>query len=439
MNIALPIETKVRELDGKIWLALNLIKQGHKIALGRRGSINYSLDKIKPEIYIELDAEYSPKKLERVKKLSNSGTKVYVLETEGGVFRSEEEYSSNRLSKKILQYIDKYLAWGQETYDIIKHNTDFPEENTAVTGNPRFDLLSEELREIYATDTKKINQKYNEYILINTNFTYANNKDITKLQESLKNRGRNIDEKRVRYEKNLLNEFTTLVSTVTTKIDKNIVIRPHPSESLEKYQKEFENFDQVYACRKGDVRPWISGSQAVIHNSCTTGIESALLNVPVFAYQPITNERYDVKLPNIVSNQIYSIENIINKLRQITEESKYIMTSKQHRILKKYFYNIDSQAAKKIRQVINKENEINLDNFRRFASLRKKSERLFKKTFNTAEIKNHLAVEGGQKFPDLTEPQLRNKIQLYDEFIDGNSIVVEQIEPWKDAYWLYSP
>ena len=32
--VALPVETKVRELEGKCWLAVNLARRGWRVALG---------------------------------------------------------------------------------------------------------------------------------------------------------------------------------------------------------------------------------------------------------------------------------------------------------------------------------------------------------------------------------------------------------------------
>lgn len=54
--IALPIETKARELDGKLWLAKNLIARGYKVALGKCSEIMGNLDIICPDVVFAVSA-----------------------------------------------------------------------------------------------------------------------------------------------------------------------------------------------------------------------------------------------------------------------------------------------------------------------------------------------------------------------------------------------
>jgi hypothetical protein len=56
-------------------------------------------------------------------------------------------------------------------------------------------------------------------------------------------------------------------------------------------------------------------SDAIIHNSCTTGLEGYLLGRPVFSYQPIISERFDKQLPNAVSRQATSSPELIELVK----------------------------------------------------------------------------------------------------------------------------
>ena len=55
---AIPVETKVRELDGKLWLALNLVERGFRVAVGRLAALNSGLDLLKPDIYLGKSAVF---------------------------------------------------------------------------------------------------------------------------------------------------------------------------------------------------------------------------------------------------------------------------------------------------------------------------------------------------------------------------------------------
>jgi hypothetical protein len=52
---------------------------------------------------------------------------------------------------------------------------------------------------------------------------------------------------------------------------------------------------------EGSAIPWILGADAVVHNSCTTGVEGFLLDRPTVAYVPVRSKTYDSLLPNSVS------------------------------------------------------------------------------------------------------------------------------------------
>ena len=65
---------------------------------------------------------------------------------------------------------------------------------------------------------------------------------------------------------------------------------------------------------EGDVVPWLSGADAVIHNSCTTGLQAYLLGKPVISYMPVAFDKYDQYLPNALSDKVQSIEELIGHI-----------------------------------------------------------------------------------------------------------------------------
>ncbi|MDY6993757.1 MAG: hypothetical protein SVR94_14310, partial [Pseudomonadota bacterium] len=59
----------------------------------------------------------------------------------------------------------------------------------------------------------------------------------------------------------------------------NIVIRPRPEVDYNKFTKLCRSLGYSgYISRKGSINPWIHASELVVHDECTTAIESALSN-----------------------------------------------------------------------------------------------------------------------------------------------------------------
>ena len=46
---------------------------------------------------------------------------------------------------------------------------------------------------------------------------------------------------------------------------------------------------------------WLHRSDVVIHTGCTTAIEAFLMGKPVISYKPISDERFEIRLPDSIS------------------------------------------------------------------------------------------------------------------------------------------
>ena len=120
MKILLLIETKCRELDGKIWLGYNLLKAGYEVVLSEASEAMNSMDIIKPDVVFYQSAGGGKTKIEILKKLKDVGVLNVVLDQEGGIFRKDEEYRDTRLGAEVLENIDIYFGWGVRSSQIVK-------------------------------------------------------------------------------------------------------------------------------------------------------------------------------------------------------------------------------------------------------------------------------------------------------------------------------
>ena len=66
--------------------------------------------------------------------------------------------------------------------------------------------------------------------------------------------------------------------------------------------------------------PWLLAAKALIHNSCTTGVEAHIMRPPAITYRASVNEKYDFgfyRLPNLISHPCFNLEELKTTLRDI--------------------------------------------------------------------------------------------------------------------------
>ena len=349
--IALPVETKVRELDGKVWLGYNLVRRGARIAIGDLSQIKNNINLIKPDIYIGDSAVYRASRFQLYRALKKAGTRVVVLDTEGGIYYSAEMYLK-RLSPDILQYVDLVLSWGEATHKLFKQNRKNGHTQSRITGNPCFDLLMPILRGFFSEQAKYLKERYGDFFLVNTKFGRFNHFDS------------NLDHKKLlydnpeigRFQEELFGYFIDMVKEIGSQFqDMNVVVRPHPSENHDVYKQLFKGMDNIYIEHWWPVHSWALAAKGVIHNGCTTGIESRMLGKPVISYRPVQNSNVDVFIPNYISIEAFSQDELMRIVEGVASSCSSGQTSmdeKQIELLEKIFHKLDGFAARRVCEAI---------------------------------------------------------------------------------------
>jgi len=448
-SVAIPIETKVREFHGKLWLGLNLVDNSHKVILGPADEIKYSLIHSEPDVYITKDP--GDGNIEFFESLNTAGCLVCGLDTEGGVYSSLENFDRNK--NEAPKYFDFYFMWGQAQAELLKERVTNP-DTIVTTGNPRFDLLSEPLRSIYSYESEQLRKKYGNYVLFNMNFSWANHfkpDDHIKQQQRLFGE---YDMDKYRYISELYNEFITAIHSLRPdQSEYNIIIRPHPSEDHTTYERNFRNYENVFVEHDGDVRNWISGANVVVHNSCTTGIEAAMMECPVLAYRPIQNEKYDKELPNIVSEEIFTRDELTDRISHYTKNTTdYQMNTEQQKELKQYFHNLDLSAAQKITEYID---TLKIPEQQSYSHLQPELAEQLKLRIKASNLSN-LAIKvydsanaafgntepaqqreyRRQKFSGLTTEEIHTTLSRFDTDIQTENITVSPVSRTQDTFIL---
>lgn len=440
-RVALPVETKVRELNGKVWLAATLAKRGYKVALGELTNIKLNLDRIKPNIYIGDSAVHKPSRIELYSRLKNANVSVAVHDTEGGIIYSRDYYKG-RLSVDVLPYVDCFLAWGNESRSIFREV--WPDERVALApvGNPSFDLLSRRCRNFYAAEQVEIIEKFGRFVLVNTHFGFYNHFDREKYIDPVMDKFPGLYE----FKKELYYSFLDALHTLSLSMrDVNFVIRPHPSENFDSYKKEFKGTDNVFVEHERSVHPWILASKAVIHNGCTTGVETALLEKPAIAYRPVQNKTWDVFLPNYVSQEVFEVselERVVDNYCSEGASGRCELPLEKKEVLENILHTLDGRTVDRIADTFDKlpiDEEIAIGRLGK-QSLKSNIISGVRKILPGRVIFNNKAKNdyAKQKFDHLTLEEIESLLIRYRELETSLADVkVEPLDNHTGMYWIY--
>ncbi len=316
-RLILPVEVFNREFDAKVLLACFAAERGFSVIVGSKREIHLKMDKLPQSIYFAINL--SDRNILVDTLLNKLGHRIAGGDEESIVYSSPEVYIKEKLGSEVFKKPEIFLAWGPEIERIWKTHADYHGTPIHITGNPRIDLLRPELRPFWKEQTEDLQARYGQFILINTNYDRINNhrpgkgedEQILQAAKAGPSLVSENDLALATYHRDLFHHFQTMASTIAqANPNLTIIIRPHPSESKEAWEKATVDCPNVQVVFEGNIVPWLLGAKVVIHNSCTTGLESYILGVPVIAYRPLTSDCFDRMLPNSLSQEAFSLQDL---------------------------------------------------------------------------------------------------------------------------------
>lgn len=327
-----PIEIAGRELLSKCALCCEFVNKSNNIAIISDKSSAYKLlGKSNNQIYI--DRGYHEGSSENIYRLFKNNVQLISIDEENGVDYDDFSSITSRFPKKIFELASYICIWGFKAKEHLRKIHPFVNfKNLGVTGHIRFHLLKDQYMKIYEKDVLEIKNKYQDFILINTDFGFANN--IMGIEVILKKYSSRVKRLKgaIEYQQIQCNNFISLVKDLAKVTKKNIVIRPHPEESHEIYIKSFNLIDNVHVVYEGSVIPWIIASEKMIHHDCTTAIECLMLGKKPIAYIKDLNKFYTTKASLMVSEKF---DNSMELIKFIQNEN--VETNEYSKILDEYF------------------------------------------------------------------------------------------------------
>ncbi len=319
--ILLPSETWAREFDAKLLLACCLAERGFPVYVGCKNTFHYNITSFPAGLYLAKDFRVSSDLMFAIMK--RLGHTIMAWDEEATLPFDVDEYHTIRTSKNAFGQVSAFFAWGpvnQQTLEAAPYPLPGP---VYLTGNPRRDLARPEIRGYFNQDVAALQERFGRFILINSNFGKLNHfvdKEVVRpgdVDPGLRGNPNSPKfEKKGELKLELYKHFLKMVPALAAEFpDKQIVIRPHPSESHASWKEAGSGHKNVHVIYEGHVYPWLLASDVMVHSGCTTGMEGYLLNTPVVSYQPVSSPQSEQNLPNQLSHRVSDFEALVEAVR----------------------------------------------------------------------------------------------------------------------------
>lgn len=365
MNILLPIETINREIDFKLVLASILSGRGFKIYIGQHDFLMSLLPELENGLYIGKNIFHrrpEVEKGERYYQLKKRGFDIVYLHEEGAVYYGKEDDWVNVLRRhydpNFFDEDDRICVWGnfQSRVDAARSRG----LNISVTGHPRFDLYKKKWSGYFEDKVAKVKEKFNDYVLIIGSYGYANHGiGVDYVFSEATNYVVSDQENRLdrvgyyTYSTRQMVSIIELTHHLAIRYPRrNFVFRPHPSENFDYYKAVFNGVGNIKVIHDGEVNPWILGAEAVIHDGCTTAIESTLAEIPVINFKAFYSEKYDIWLPNQLGKRATSMEEVFEILDNISEYDFSFSNNPSAEKVSDLFFNFKGDSFEKFLNVV---------------------------------------------------------------------------------------
>ncbi len=423
-TLLIPVESQVRELDGKLLLACTAAQRDFNVIIGSRAHIHYYASKVDDAIYLAKSMRRFSERMFKI--LHGLGHRIVAWDEEALVRLPDDQYYKHRLSPITFQYIDHLFSWGQSDADVFKNYPFYQQQPIHQVGNPRIDILRPELKKYFSPETNALVAEYGDYVLINTNFGQVNH-FIPGVGNQEASRDKNFSQtgddeyitRRHTHKKKLFEAFKKLVPFLASQFPHtHFILRPHPSESLQSWQQLLSQFTNVSVINKGNVIPWIMGAKALVSNGCTTSVEATVIGTPTLGYYPVRDSIIDDELPASLCDIAETTEQLASKLKTI-DSGSYTIHKNRKTVLDKHITSLDGAlSCEKIIDVIDeyysRPGHARREAWKKMPSIVHNSARTAIKRIKSKNASTRQSIQYHQhRFPSISTEHLNNKIERF--------------------------
>lgn len=321
----IPIEESHRDLEARLLLAQFALEDGFTVVFGQQWLLNTAAEILPAGIFFFKGT--NRRQGDWMKNARSFGHRIVAVDEES-VPIAEPFLLQLFMCPEAVEPLDLYLAQSDYHAEQILEGHAELEGRVEVAGVPRFDLLKPEFVARRAAAVEKLIERYGDFVLVNTNFGYANTNWGTPdrfLNEIAAGAGLfdkdndvHVDfwAKQLEFEQKTLEAFKHLIADMAK--DARVILRPHPSEDMTVWQALEQSVGpNLSVIREGSAIDWILASKVLVQNSCTTGIEALVLGHPTLSYAPFDNGILDTFVGNRVLEPIQDRQRVAATARDL--------------------------------------------------------------------------------------------------------------------------
>jgi len=284
-RVALIVDHPQRDLAGVVLTAFELCQRGvtcYLVPLNLQERETWALA---PDFVLLNYARIGNERFAR--QLTEARIPFGVLDTEGGVWPEEDTYLNLFWrDAALLRELRCACMWGPHLGNLVVERGILSHGQVTITGCPRFDFYHPTWRPVWNGTAELAAPR----ILVNTNFSMRNPRFATVEQNVAQARSYGSSDASIRSyldaERQAIDGMIALTQDLARDYpESEIVVRPHPFENPEIYERRFAGLKRVSVDNSQPVQPEICRAAVVIQRSCTTGLEAALAGVPTLSPQ----------------------------------------------------------------------------------------------------------------------------------------------------------
>lgn len=219
-----------------------------------------------------------------------------------------------------MEVCEMFLLQGFHARDVLLGRHPDLGARIKITGNPRTDALLAPLDGPVRRQAEAVRARHGDFILINTNFGSTN----PRLEDTISDfdtcaRVGLIDPDAAAdradymawctWERQNMALLAELVAALRARADMpRIIIRPHPSENIERWRSAYPGDARVQVIREGEHTAWTTAARLLLHTGCTTGVEASLLGTPALSLQGGVSDWHRAHTSNFVNPTAASVD-----------------------------------------------------------------------------------------------------------------------------------
>ena len=328
-------EITKREFDAKVLLSATAALEGFEIYLGNilglrltqipRYSIYHHKDCTPDELNLNLFKNLKKNKIYitcQDEEIGLEEKKIFFTKLPIGVFYY-------RFGIKSIKLVDAILTWSNYDYkNLLKRFKNY-KQRIFRTGSPRADLWSKKFENFYNSNNKK------KYILVSSHTggisfhkSFEEILEISKNAYFFKDKYRFDKLKKLYFEEysNRTKYFFKLSNSLIKLANKfpkqQIIFRPHPVESLEKWKYIFKDCKNIIVSKENTSTYWMRRAKVLIQNGCYTSIEAANLGVDIITFLPSEIKKYAKPFSSSLGMQCKTYDDLFSTVNKFLKNEK---------------------------------------------------------------------------------------------------------------------